>query len=423
MRFALLIFIALFSACSKQEPQRLAPPTIDVTNVNPPARDRVVQLQTDVMQQPQNAEAWGNLGQALHALEFNDKAAVCYNEAARLDPQSGRWPYFLGQIQLLNDPNTALTNLARAVSLLPPTNDAPRLTLAKALAERGRDQDAARELETILASNPNHPAARVELARLKLAANNPQAAADLLQPCLTNQYTARSAHLLLGQARLKLGDPRAAAQLAQRATAIPEGFDWPDPNLREMKNSLPLQENLLDQANRFLSTGRAADAEKLLNSVLQQDASHSEALLILGRLRAQQQRFPEAESLFQKHLAARQDSVQGWMQLGIMRFRQEQWPAAAAAFKKATEIKPDYAEAHGNLAFAHSRQNQTAAAIQSFKEALRCQPGDARTQASLAEEYLRANNKPEALAAANAALAINPQEPKALRVKAALNER
>jgi tetratricopeptide (TPR) repeat protein len=420
MRVAFFILIALFGACSRPQSQTPPPPTINVTKLDDAVRNRVVQLQTAVVQQPQNADAWGNLGQALHALEFNDKAAACYTEAARLDPQSGRWPYFLGQLQLLNDPTLALTNLARAVSLLPATNDAPRLTLAKALAERGREQDAARELETILSANPTHAAARLELARLKLAGNNAQAAADLLQPCLTNQFTARPAHLLLGQAKLKLGDARAAAQLSQRAAVIPEPFDWPDPYLREMKNSLPLRENLLDQANRFLASGRAAEAEKLLNIVLQQDLNHAEALLILGRLRAQQQRFAEAESHFQKHLAAHPNSVQGWMQLGIMRFRQEQWPAAAEAFKKATEIKPDYAEAHGNLAFAYSRQNQTAAAIQSLKEAIRCQPGDARAHASLAEEFLRANQKPEALAAANAALAINPQEPKALRVVASL---
>lgn len=423
MRIALLFLVAFLIGCSGQkEPGKLAagPPAIDLTTFEAPTRDRVLQLKQAVEQQPDNADNWGKLGQAFHALELYDAAEHCYHEAARLDPQSARWQYLAGIVRLRDATPLGLTNLATAVSLGGQTNDFLRLAYGKALAERGHTREAQEQFEKLLAAEPNHPAARLELARLKLAANNPQPAADLLQPCLTNQFTARPAHLLLGQAKLKLGDARAAAQLAQRAASLPEPFDWPDPYLREMKNSIARDENIIDQANRFLLAGRAADTERLLSAVLQQDPNHPDALLILGRLRSQQQRFAEAESLFQKHLAVRTNSVQGWMQLGITRFRQEQWPAAADAFTQAIRIKPDYAEAHANLGFAYSRQGQIQRAIESFQNALRCQPADARAHASLAEEYLRAGQKREAAQSAAAALAINPQEPRALRVITAL---
>jgi tetratricopeptide (TPR) repeat protein len=421
----LLALTLVFAGCTPSPTpasSAASAPPAQVPNSNldalaPSVRGRILELKSTLQSQPQSPAAWGQLGQAFHALELNAEARACYAEAARLDSASGRWPYLLGILQLLNDPDPALTNLARAVAILPATNDAPRLALGKALAERGRPADAAREFTQILSLQPAHPAARLELARLKLAASETAAAIELLQPCLTNPYTARPAHLLLSQAKLKLGDSAEAARLAQAAAPMPKPFDWPDPFLREVKASLALAQNFADDANRLLLRGRVAEAEKLLLDALKQDAADAEATLLLGRVRAQQDRFSEAEQMFLRHLAARPNSLQGWMQLGLARFRQKHFEAAAEAFKKATEIKPDYAEAHMNLGVAYSSLNKTTLAIAALQTAARCQPGDARAHSALAEEYLRAGQKTEAARAAAAALEINPQDARALRVR------
>lgn len=284
----------------------------------------------------------------------------------------------MGLLQLQDQPELALTNILRAVQLLPATNDAPRLRLAQALVERGRHAEAIPHLESLLALDPAHAAARLELARVKLAANDPQSAAGLLAPALTNAYTARPALLLLSQVKLRLGETDAAAQLVERAARLPRPFDWPDPFLREVQSLHTDQQNLLDRVNGLIMRGRFVEAEKLLEQNLARAPESAETLLLFGRLRLQQRRCADAAVFFQKHLAVRANSLQGCVQLGLARYCQNDWAAAAAAFESALRLKPDFAQAHFNLGLCRSRANQSTAAIESFRNALRCQPGDAQ---------------------------------------------
>lgn len=396
-------------------------PALNLASVDQRVRDRLLQLRTDVEKNLNDAERWGKLGEAFQALELYGDAESCYREAVRLDAQSARWRYLLGASQLVANPNEGLSNLAAAIPFAPATNDCVRLAYGKALAERGQLREAAAQFEQLLSAQPAHPVARLELARLKLGEADPQKAAELLALCLTNQFTARPARLLLAQAKLRLGDAATAEHLNKSASLAPKPFDWPDPYLREVRAILPLKANLLDQASSLIARDRAADAEALLVSLLQQDPTDPDTLLLFGRLRAQQKRFTEAEDFLKRHLSARTNSVQGWMQLGIAHFRNERWPAAAEAFQRAAEIKPDYAEAHANLGFALARQNKSPEAIAAFQAALRCDPSDTRTLVALGEEQLRSGQTKEAAESANAALAINPQDPRAQRLKQVLN--
>lgn len=398
-----------------------APPEINASGLDPALARVIAAAQQAARDNPQSAEAWGKLGQALHAAEFYGEAQECYNRAAKLDPASGRWVYLLATLQLQNDPETAIANLARAVAMIPATNDAPRLRLATALVERGRLPEAGRELETLLASNPGHPAARVELARVKLAGNDAAAAENLLQPALTNVFTARAALLLLSQIKQRTGDGAAAAQLAQRAGSMPKPFDWPDAHLREVQGLLADRQTLLDRANSLIMRQKFPEAETVLNQLSAQAPEDPETLLLLGRLRFQQRRCAEAEQLFRRHLAVRTNSLQGLAQLGLAQFCQDQWKDAAASFRAALAIKPDFAQAHNNLGLALSRAGDSEGALAAFRDALRCQPGDAGARAAIAEELLRLGRNAEALREAGEALQLDPRQPKALRVREAAN--
>src|SRR6185436_9534856 len=177
----------------------------------------------EVTSHPKSSEAWGKLGQAFHCAEFFSDARTCYTQAAALDPGSPRWLHLLGLLQLPDEPDAALTNLARAADLAGVQTDAPRLRLAQALAERGRFDEAGLHLQRLLASEPTHPGALLEAARARVARNDLEKAAELLSPCLTNAYTARRACLLLAQVRQRQGRVDEGAVLARRATSMPRG--------------------------------------------------------------------------------------------------------------------------------------------------------------------------------------------------------
>ncbi|MFM1768779.1 MAG: repeat-containing protein YrrB [Verrucomicrobiota bacterium] len=370
-----------------------------------------------VVAAPESAAAWGRLGQAFHAVEFFPEARQCYARAATLDPQSPRWPHLLGLLQLQDQPDEALANLERAVVLSGGRWDAPRLRLAQALVERGREDAAAGHLAALLAAQPGHAAARVEQARLQLARGQLDEAAGALSPCLTNAYTARPALLLMSQIQQRRGDGAGASQLARRAAGMPRPFDWPDPFLREVQVLRLDRQKMEDQINGLLMQRRLPEAGVRLNDLLQAYPQSPEGWLLLGRLRYQEQKCAEAEAAFRRHLEVQPQSLNGLVQLGLALLCQQRWADAAGVLRQAVALKPDFAQAHYNLGYALFRSGDAAGAAAAYREALRSNPGEAGTHLALAEVLVRLGQGGEAARHLDRAAALAPNDPRIARLR------
>ena len=105
---------------------------------------------------------------------------------------------------------------------------------------------------------------------------------------------------------------------------------------------------LIKDAAQSITAGNLDRAERELQSVLQTSPEEFRALNLLGIIRAQQHREPEAERFF----------------------------------KRAIEIKPDFTSAHASLGMLYAQMSKPDEAIPELKEALRLDPG--RTDASAA---------------------------------------
>lgn len=389
LHFALILF---FAGCSRAP----VPPPVPAASANPELHLQIENARREVLRTPDSGGAWGRLGQSFEAAEFPSEARACYAQAGTLDPASPRWPHLLGLLELEEDPESALLELARAVPLSGATNDASRVRLAQALVERGRFAEATNHLAALLRSQPAHPAARLELARVWMTEGRAAEAADLLSPCLTNPYTARPAVLLLSQARARTGDAVAASALAGRAASMPRPFDWPDPFQREVQDLRQDRARAVERVNALLIQRRVADAEAIALRLVERHPDDPEVLLVLGRLRLQQGQCVESESVLRRHLLARPGSLNGLIQLGLALMCQSRWTDATEVFGSAVAAKPDFAQAHVNLGLARSRAGNAAGAIASLREALRCSPGEARTHSLLAEELARSGQADEA---------------------------
>jgi tetratricopeptide (TPR) repeat protein len=416
---ALLCVALAFGACSRP-PQ---PPGVPALALDPQLATLIATSRQAVVVAPKSAEAWGRLGQAFHAADLFAEARLCYGKAEEMDPHQGCWPHLLGLLQLQDQPEASLTNLARAAELAGVQTDAPRLRLAQALVERGRIDEAARHLELLLAANPAHPAARLEMARVLLARNELERAAESLAPCATNAYTARPALQLLSQIRQRQGDGASASALARRAASMPRPIDWPDPWLREMLGRRADRQKLQDQANGLLIQQRLKEAEDALAKLLRAFPDDPEGLLLLGRLRFQQRRCAEAEETLRRHLALQPASLHGSFQLGLALLCQQRWDDAAAALRAAIALKPDFAQAHYNLGYALSGAGNTTGAIASYREALRSRPGDAETHLALAEELHRAGQVAEALEHLGRSAELNPNDPRVTQLRERIEKR
>jgi tetratricopeptide (TPR) repeat protein len=409
------IVLALAASCFKPVPTAL--PEVPLEHLDLSQATLIRTAHASALQQPESADAWGRLGQTLHAAEFHAAAQTCYQHAAMLDARSPRWPYLLGWLQLQDLSESALANLTRAATLADGNPDTPRLTLARALVERGRWDEARTHLNRLLESNPGHAAARLEWARIQLAHQELAAAADSLAPALTNTHTVRPAILLLSQIRARQGQSEDAATLARRAASMPRSFDWPDPYLREVLRLRADRPKLEDHVNGLLMSGRLAEAAGPLDNLLAAFPEDSEALLLLGRLRYQERRCDDAEAAFRRYLDARPGSLNGLTQLALALLCQQRWTDAATVLEEAIRIKPDFAQAHYNLGLARDRAGNPTGAIQSYRASLRCHPGDTDTHVALADALFRTGDREAAGEHLTRALALDPNHAKAARLR------
>ena len=415
----LLAAALALGACSRQG----EPPAIPAVELDRQLATLIATSRQAVVMAPKSAEAWGRLGQAFHAAEFFSEARVCYSKAIELDARQARWPHLLALLQLQDQPEESLTNLARAADLAGGQTDAPRLRLAQALIERGRIDEAATQLQSLLAIVPAHPAARLEMARVLLARNELDRAAESLALCVTNPYTARPALLVLSQIRQRQGDAASAAGLARRAAAMPRPFDWPDPWLREVQFRRADRQKLQDQANGLLVQQRVKEAEAAIDKLLKAFPDDPEGWLLRGRLHFLERRCAEAEEAFRRYLSLQPVSINGLVQLGLALLCQQRWQDAAAPLRAAIALKPDFAQAHYNLGYALSRAGNTDGAIESYRQALRSNPGDAATHLALAEELHRAGQIAEALHVLDRAAELNPNDPRIAQLRARIEKR
>lgn len=407
------------TACRPSQPaaETVGPPQVNLENLDRPQAVLIEVARAKVLQAPQSGDAWGRLGQHLDAVDFHPEAIRCYERAAKLDPSSPRWPYLLGLLQLQNEPESGLFHLRRAVQLADVLPDAPRLRLAQALVERGEVEEARLHLERLLKQIPSHPAASLEMGRLHLVAGNLETAASALTPCLTNAYTARSALLLLAQVRQRQGQSDQASAFSLRAASMPRPFDWPDPYLREVLRLRVDRQQLQDQINGLLMSGRLPEAEAGLQKLMGAFPDDAEGLLLLGRLRFLQRNCPEAESTLRRHLMVQAESLNGLIQLALAILCQQRWQDGANVLRQAIALKPDFAEAHYNLGFALERAGDDAGARRSYEDALRCKPGYVDAHVALAESFLRGGANAQGEFHLQRALDLDPRNEKARRLR------
>jgi len=115
---------------------------------------------------PTTVPAWDILGFITHRQGLLNEALSCYENMAKLAPNSLSAQLNLAIIALSrHDTARAARHVARAAAIAPDSLEV-RLARARLLAFSGRTPEAEMEYKAILAKNPRHQLARIELAAL-----------------------------------------------------------------------------------------------------------------------------------------------------------------------------------------------------------------------------------------------------------------
>jgi tetratricopeptide (TPR) repeat protein len=170
----------------------------------------------------------------------------------------------------------------------------------------------------------------------------------------------------------------------------------------------------LIQAVDLHRKGDLAQAERLYLQVLEARPDHFDALQMLGILRYQQKRLPEALSLLGAALQAKPDFPPALLSYGLVLDALERREEALASYDKALALAPNYAEALYNRGLALRGLARPAQALASFDQALSIKPDDAEAHFNRGNVLQDLNRPAEALASFERALAIKPDHVGAL---------
>lgn len=407
-----LVLLALGAAAILLQRSSRAPslPDMDLSNVEPAVSTNLNRHFNEVRQNPKSGSTWGRLGALLWAYDFRPAAAQCLEQAARLEPENPRWPYFQALCFAIAQPSDAIPLLRKAVSLCGSSPEAPRFRLAEILAEQGQWKEALAEAEMLLKDHPDFAPARLLAARASHSLRDPARAIDLARVCVDDPRTARVACLFLATLHREQGDPAVAAQFLSRASSLPQDMGLADPYRSEVNLLRGDPRVLCEDAHPLIAAGRIQEAAALVDQLREKHPGYPETWLLVGRLQYLRKDLAGAEASLRRHVALEPRSAQGFFQLGSVLLAREQFVPAAEAFGQATALKPDFGPAYYNRGVALGRAGQTAAALSAFEESLRHNPERFETYVLLADLHLRSGNATAAAAAVSRAELLNADD-------------
>jgi tetratricopeptide (TPR) repeat protein len=123
----------------------------------------------------------------------------------------------------------------------------------------------------------------------------------------------------------------------------------------------------LAQAKIQLAQHDLKGAEDSIWQVLSPQPENPEALLLLGLVRAEQQRYPEAESLFQKVVQLDPQSATARVDLGKTLLSENKLPAATEQYKQAEQLAPQNVEVRVTLARLYAATGDCSFAMTSLE--------------------------------------------------------
>lgn len=186
-------------------------------------------------------------------------------------------------------------------------------------------------------------------------------------------------------------DVRKDIQLAMRVTPAP-----PATNTGLYNRTAPNQ-SLFDQAKAATEKKNFAEAQKLLELVVANDAKDFVAWADLGTTLFRQEKYSEAEKAYQKSLAAKPDFLAVLVNYGKLQLQQKQPEKAVELLTKAIEVDPKSAEAQHYLGEAYLQAKKGSKAVVHLNEALKLDPnGKADIHLRLATLYNAAGLKDRA---------------------------
>ncbi len=378
-----------------------------------PLAERIAERVAQVRAHPNDAQAWGKLGETYDVHEIFPQAILCYERAQLLAPADPRWPYWLGIAQRVGDQKAALACFERTIGL------SPDLAAAHFYAAHGylaleRPDDARREFERALALEPEAPAALIGMAKLALSRDDGKTALEFLARAGQQPQSTSEARWLSAAAWRALGDETKAQSFSAPNEAPPAQETFPD----KLRSQLFWDEGVTlafarQRSDAYLARGENDRALQELQLYVDKAPKSADALVLLADAYSRVGKPDEALARYQAACTLDPTQASALSQWGLALARKGRTAEALAKLRQALDLEPSSVEFKSNIAIllcSSQEKNDREEGLRLLGEAAEARPEDVSLRLNLAQA-LRANGRnEEALAAFLRVLALAPDD-------------
>jgi Flp pilus assembly protein TadD len=277
---------------------------------------------------PTEAMPHFELGFAYSGLNKNPEAVAEYRQATSLDPKLAPAHLNLGISLLDSDPTGAAESFRRAVDLLP-GQSRPVYLLGEALERGGKRSEAIEQYRTASTLAPKDDVILFALARALLADGQDSAAETGFRQLLSLKHDSAPAQLGVAESLLaQHKNTEAANLLADYLQKVPG-----DSHAR-FERAVALED-----LNRF------DDSLHELDQLDKSEAPTVDSLKLRGSIYLQQKKWAEADTSFQKALAASPADSQLHMWTGQTKMELRDYSAAEKELRRSLELAPGNSDA------------------------------------------------------------------------------
>ncbi len=349
---------------------------------------------------PTFVPAHRGLGIALWQQGKLDAAWTELSEVARLEPDSARAHYELGQLawSIYNGPagkaaasaglspgdfqSLALSETEKAVSLEPHDFNM-RLDLSELELDAGRKKQAQADALgaiQLASSAPDRARAQVALARASFSTGDELGAEAAYKKAIAENPHSGSAYYGMGQISLFQRKPDEAEKYFKQAIQA-------SPDLAPAYAAL---------AQLLVKGGQPMDALSILKKAVAIDPEDWQSQYQLAKLDMEAGDSAQAKELFTNILAAQPDFLPAGEQLALMHLREGDVQGAISQAQTLVAQNPQSPEGHRVLALAFWRERQTEASLAECAQALAANPHDVSMLALQALELWQTRRKQDA---------------------------
>ncbi len=270
-------------------------PPLHLQSAEPEIVRSVNEAAAAVRANPRASVAWGRLGAILFVHELYGDAAAIFAEAAKLDPQQPRWPYFHAISLADSKLDASAPLLLQAAALTHDAVPAPRCRLAETLLECGQIDEAEQNFRTVLEHFPGDPRALLGLGRIALLRADFPLSVEALEASARTAPNVRETQVLLATAYQRLGREKEAAAAVRASSGLPAKADWPDPFLAEVMQFRLGKEADLKEAQRLLDRAQWSAVITFMADKLPRYEDDPRAWRLVGAAYLRQEKYAEAE--------------------------------------------------------------------------------------------------------------------------------